>query len=138
MSIFSCGRWWVFVTPNGILLLLNTPPTRSSDGVGVMYHGQLMAPFLALKRINARIQSKLEAPCGKLNKERGNDHILPVSWMLWNSLEDSREFYSAGDGYISWSRPRVLISAGREEQFLAQKSVFLVGIFPLNSKGGNR
>ena len=49
------------------------------------------------------ILSDHEATRRKENKETINDHSLPVSLMLWNSLEDSREFYFTGDGYKTCS-----------------------------------
>ena len=53
----------------------------------------------------------------------GNDDSLPDCWMLWNFLEDSREFYRPGDRYKSRSHPRRRreeLPTSRVEQFLQQ------------------
>ena len=64
------------------------------DGITVMYHGQVMFVLLLMVEQNDHlILSQHEATCEKENKETRNDHALPVFWMLWNCLEDSREFY---------------------------------------------
>ena len=57
-----------------------------------MYQGQIiMAPFLTVKRNEPMPLSKHEVTRGEGNKETRNDHALPVSRMLWNSLLYSRD-----------------------------------------------
>ena len=60
-----------------------------------MYHGQYMlVPVLTVERTDLVTLSKHEVTRGKEKKKPGNDHELPVSRILWNSLKDSKEFYT--------------------------------------------
>ena len=65
-----------------------------------LYHRQVMLlHVLMVKQNDPMTLSKHGATCGKGNKETGNVYALPVSQMLWNCLEDSREFYQPHDPY---------------------------------------
>ena len=59
----------------------------------------------------------MSLPAGKRNKERGNDYALPVSRILWNCLEDSKEFYHPG---VTVPK-REIVGSGSELEYLPAK-----------------
>ena len=63
--------------PNRMLLLFDLSP-QSRDGIGVMYHGQvILAPVLTVEWNDHVTLSKPEATPAKGNKETANDqHFL--------------------------------------------------------------
>ena len=67
----------------------------------------MLVQVLTVELNNLVTQRKHEDTRGKGNKEPGNDQALPVSRMLWNYLEDSREIYNPSDGWKSRSRLRI-------------------------------
>ena len=119
---------WALASSSHIQLLFShhsTTHTQTRDAISVMFDGQVMlALVLTVKTEQPVTLSKHEATHWKENKETGNDHTLTVSWMLWNFLEDSREFYCLAMDIKSQShhRRRNELPASRTGQFWAQDS----------------
>ena len=66
-----------------------------------------LTPLLTVKQNGSVTVSKHKATHEKGNTETGSDHALPVYRMLWNCLEDSKEFNQPGVGYKSRSHHRI-------------------------------